>query len=1014
TLAYDDGDHPLLPTSTTDGRGTTTAMSYDANGRLTSRTEAMGETEERTITWTYDATYPGLVATMEVPSVAGGGAFRTTEWLRDASGNPTTRRITGMEAGSAFSYDTDSTFNAAGQPLTADPPGHSTDDETSWSYTPPGMGDPDRGGLYPFSRTDPVLGQIGGSTDFAYDPFNRRTSVTDPNGVETTTTYDPLDRVTEIRQVGASPPADDLVTGHEYTTFGDLLRTTLPEGNVIEHGYDAAGRLTSVERKPDASTPGERTLYTLDAAGNRTREELQRWDSGASVWVTVSETQYEYSSRCQVDRVVQVIDPGGGSPEEAVTEYAYDCNGNLVEQWDANHDAETDPPTTSYTYDPLDRLTSVSQTWGGTGGGQAVTEYEYDVQDHLIQVTDAEGNVTTSTYSDRDLLTEEVSPVSGTTSHGYDEHGELTETTDARGITVTRTIDALDRVTFVDYPDDSLDITSTYDTQPTACGGTSVPVGRLGSIERDGQSVDYCYDRFGRVTRDGELTYAYDANGNRTTIGYPGGVSATYGYDFADRQTSLSVTSPGGTEPVVSAAGYLPSGPLSGLALGSGVNEPRTFDGRYAPTATTLGAPVEKTFTYTTDPVGNILEIVEQPLCTPGPVVLENQTVTTEETYVSCGDIQSGNGFAVESPGSVTFSADGTITLTDGFSVGSGAHFEAGSGALPEISHRSYTYQDVQYFLTGASGPWPEALSWTYDQIGNRLTETRDAGTPETDTYTYLTNSTTGNTPILDQVTLAVGGTRDYTWGAAGHLEEVAAGANVIDFAAAAAGRLSSADRTAAGETAGFTYDGRSLLRRSDQTAGGTASVEPVYDSAGRVHAPRRKASSTADEELVLFVYLAGRPVAQLEIDTTGTETWTYLTTDHLGTPLVATDETGAVTWEGGFQPFGRDWQEGTPDGALDAGVYLRLPGQWDDTTWQDATSGAGVYYNVHRWYQPSVGAYARPEPIVELLVARGLPPLGGGRLDEYAYARQQPLMLIDPLGLQATIRPGPSDPCSF
>lgn len=34
--------------------------------------------------------------------------------------------------------------------------------------------------------------------------------------------------------------------------------------------------------------------------------------------------------------------------------------------------------------------------------------------------------------------------------------------------------------------------------------------------------------------------------------------------------------------------------------------------------------------------------------------------------------------------------------------------------------------------------------------------------------------------------------------------------------------------------------------------------------------------------------------------------------------------------------------------------------------------------------------------------------------MDEYAYARQQPLMLIDPLGLQATIRPGPSDPCSF
>jgi len=866
-----------------------------------------------------------------------------------------------------------------------------------------------RGNLYADSRTDPLVG----STSFAYDPFNRRTSVTDPNGVESTTAYDPLDRVTETRQVGASPPTDDLVTTYEYTTFGDLLRTTLPEGNVIQYGYDPAGRLRSVERKPDAATPGERTLYTLDAAGHRTREELQRWDSGASTWVTVSATEYDYSNRCQLDRVVRAPN----TPEEAVTEYSYDCNGNLAQVWDPDHprldpDTGTELPETSfYQYDALDRLTSVSQPWGGAGGGFAVTGYGYDVQDHLTQVTDAEGNGTTYTYSDRDLLTHELSdafvdpaatcnpapacdPGCGCSAHSYDEHGELISTTDARGITVDRTIDALDRVTFVDYPDNSLDTTYTYDTQPTACGGGSFPVGRLGRIERNSQAVDSCYDRFGRVSLDGDLTYQYDANGNRTTVGYPGGVSAAYGFDFADRQTSLAVTSPGGTEPVVSAAGYLPGGPLSSLVLGSGTTENRTFDGRYAPTAIGIsGAPAgvgDHTWTYATDAVGNVLEIVERAVCSDDPLILENQTVNTTETYTSCTDLEAGNGFTVEAPGDVTFQAAGVIALTNGFTVGTGGLFVADAGGTQELSRRTYGYQDVQYFLTSATGPWPEDLTWTYDQIGNRLTETRDGGT---DAYQYLANPGTGDTPILQQVTLALGGTRGYTWDDAGNLEQVAAGANVIDFTADAAGRMSAADRTAAGATAAFAYDGRSFLRRAEQTAGGTQSVEPVYDAAGRVHALRRKASSTANEELVLFLYFAGRPVAQLAIDGTGAETWTYLTTDHLGTPLLATDATGTVTWEGGFGPFGTDYQAGmTGVGASENGIPLRLPGQWVDGTWDDATSGAGVYYNVHRWYEHRTGKYSRPDPL----------GLDGG-INPYAYAFSNPLRFTDPTGRRVT-----------
>lgn len=89
------------------------------------------------------------------------------------------------------------------------------------------------------------------------------------------------------------------------------------------------------------------------------------------------------------------------------------------------------------------------------------------------------------------------------------------------------------------------------------------------------------------------------------------------------------------------------------------------------------------------------------------------------------------------------------------------------------------------------------------------------------------------------------------------------------------------------------------------------------------------------------------------------------------------------------LEPFGRDWKAGIAEGALQNGIYLRFPGQWDDGTWTDATSGAGVYYNVHRWYSTGVGRYTRPDP---LGIDRDEP-------NPYRYARSRPFSFVDPPG---------------
>jgi RHS repeat-associated protein len=704
--------------------------------------------------------------------------------------------------------------------------------------------------------------------------------------------------------------------------------------------------------------------------GHRTQEELQSWNGSA--WVTTSSRQFVYSTRCHLDRIVEA--------DGAVTEYDYDCDGNLAREWDGNHPSagKTLAATRVYAYDALDRLTSTTEPWGGAGGGSAVTTYGYDVQDHLVSVTDAEGNVTLYEVSDRDLLTGEDSPVSGVTTNAYDEHGSAVATLDARDVQVDRTYDALDRVTFADFPDAALDTTYVYDDP-----GVAFSLGRLTAITRGGETLAYGYDRFGRVTQDGELTYGYDANGNRTSVGYPGGVAATYGFDFADREASLTVDDGGGPQAVVTSASYLPGGPLTALALGNGVAESRLFDARYLPVSITATTARDHAWAYSNDAVGNVTSIVETEGCAP-TLAFADQTFFGTASFTACDEITAGPAVAVASGADVTFQAGQLITLNSGFSVAEGATFAAViAPAPPIVDSHTFTYQDVQYFLTSADGaPWG-SLAWTYDRIGNRLSEDRNA---TVDAYTYLSNGT-GNTAILTQA-----GPRTYTTGPAGHLTAINASGNQIDLGVDDAGRIASFARPAAPAQTTLTYDGRGFLRRSEQLLSGGPDIgftEPTYSTEGLLYALHRQLAPAEPEERVSLFYFAGRAIAQLRQEIGGGSTWLFLSTDHVGTPILATGPAGEEVWHGPFEPFGADFFRASSEAALEKGVLLRLPGQWEDETWTEATLGAKAYYNVHRWVQPATGRYTRPDPLE-------------ASPNDYAYVDARPTFFGDPLGLLA------------
>jgi RHS repeat-associated protein len=925
---FNDPANPLLPTTVTDGNNVSTGYTYDGNGRLTAKVETVQTSptpQQRQTSWTYDGTFRSFVSTITGPFSPPGSppaGTRTVGFSYDTKGNLTTRTISGREATyptGAFNLTTAyGNYSAAGLPGFVNPPDTPSTMTDATTYTfKPGV----TNGYLVATRSDPVVGAppINAVTSFLYDGFNRQTDVTDPNGATTHTTYDPLNRVLTVTEgYGSSQP---LTTTYSYSLLGDLACVQRPAGNAIAYVYDTAGRVISVARQASCNSPPplERTVYTLDAAGHRIQDLRQRIVTGSPV--TDATTSYSYSTTCHLDSMT-AGDPNNASVQ-STTQFAYDCNNNLASVWDANHNQPAAPSTT-YVYDSLNRMVQMSQPWGGAGGGTAVTAYSYDLQDHLTTVTDPERNRTTYVTSDRDLPTSQVSPVSGTTTYVYNDHGQLVQQTDARGVMMTRQLDPADRLRLVAYSaDPSLTTAYTYDA--TTVGGT-FPVGRLSSIIKGtgpaAIPVNYTYDLFGRMLQDGNLGYAYDPNGNRASIAYPGSVTACYGYDIADRQVSLSYSTASGsnvcqgvTTPIVTSTPAAPtvyssSGPLQVLHLANGITETHSFDQRYYPTSITAGT---LSWGYNTDAVGNITAI------TPG---------------------------------------------------------------------RGFAYQDFQYFLTQANAPtmWG-TRAWTYDTIGNRLSEDRGGGAQ--DIYHYLANGAqpAGDTPLLNSISLAgSAGTKFFTYDLAGNVIQEAAPASHLDLVTDSAGRLGRMAEGTRRATSTLLYDGRGFLAtaRSSLTDCGPLVTTATYGSGGLLYHRQQLSlfSGVAQAQTRIF-YFAGRPVGQIDGPPV-TSTLTYLSVDHLGTPILATGSSGTI-WSGGFEPFGRDF---TSPSAQDSGICLRLPGQWSDQAWSNS-SNSGTYYNLKRWYDLSSGRYLSADPF-------GILP----GPNQFAYTKANPVNNSDQLGL--------------
>jgi RHS repeat-associated protein len=105
----------------------------------------------------------------------------------------------------------------------------------------------------------------------------------------------------------------------------------------------------------------------------------------------------------------------------------------------------------------------------------------------------------------------------------------------------------------------------------------------------------------------------------------------------------------------------------------------------------------------------------------------------------------------------------------------------------------------------------------------------------------------------------------------------------------------------------------------------------------------------------------------------------TYIHSDHLGSPVMATNADGSVKWQKRYQPFGSVMQKEDTDNSVGFTGHV-----------QDKT--LDLNYMQARWYNPELGRFLSIDPV-------GYQDGNTHSFNRYAYANNNPYKYVDPDG---------------
>jgi RHS repeat-associated protein len=954
------------PTQVTDARATVTAYGYDTAGNQTTVTQA-GVT---VATMTYDTAGRVLTST--------NGNGKTTTYTYDAAGN-TLSETDPLGNKTTFTYD------AAGRMLTrVDPKGNvsgcscAAQFMTTFTYNAAGQ---------VLTETD----QLGKTTTSTYDDAGNLLTKTDGNGKVTAYVYDNANRVTSVTA------ADGGVSLTSYDDAGNKLTETDPLGHVTTHTYDSANRLVS-----STTASGAKTTMFYDANGNLVKQVEPRGNVvGANPDDYATTFTYDAAGRVltetdplahvtthvydAVGNEIQVTDPNGKTtvsvydarnrlstvtaPDGGVTTYTYDAEGNKLTVKDPRNNI------TASTYDDANRLASVTKPSGGK------TTYAYDANGNQTSMVEARGNVSgcgcaaqytwTTAFDRANRKLSETSPLGHVTSYTYDGVGNQLTVTDANNHQTVTTYDSVNRVKTVTAPDLGV-TTNTYDL-----------AGNLVSRkDARNNTTTYAYDLDNRRTSvtnplgkiwttgydaAGNVVSTTDANGNATVTAGDGTTTSTY--DRAGRLTGVDYSD---TTPDV-AYTYDNAGNRLTMVDGAGT-QTRTYDSVNRLLSVTRGTDV---FSYVYDLAGNLTKRTY-----PGGAV-------TDSTY----DVDNRMATAVNAALTTTYAYDVAGNLVSTTLPSANGHVETRvydrSGRVTEVKNQKGTTVLSKFALT-------------LDPVGNPTTSVRTGGVSQTQVHTYDVNNRILST-CFQAATCPVGSAALVTWTydkVGNRLTEkrssttVTSTFNTADQLTAAGSTSYTYDSNGNQLTAGtrtFTYD---LANRLKTTGSGSTTTTYTYDGDG----VRQQASTgTAASAKTNFVWDVNQPNAQVALERNGSNTLqrqyiyglkrirqtvgtaSYFHTDQLGSVTNTTSASGASQRTWSYEPYG---VIRTSTGTSPAN-FVNFTGEYLDPT--------GLYHLRARQYDPASGRFTRTDPVENS--ASG---------SQYAYVSDRPTVSVDPAGLWA------------
>jgi RHS repeat-associated protein len=793
------------------------------------------------------------------------------------------------------------------------------------------------------------------------------TKVTDPNGRVTEATYDPLGRVTQVWEPGLARASNASRPSSRYSYYYDLARANYPyvKSETINAvgGYDVTYEIYDGFLRPrqvqTQIKPGERvvtdTIY--DEYGRVERTYGAYSSVGApsgSLWVVPGWSVLS-QNRSLYDRAGRVTDSIFMSGDNV---------DNIFEQWRTTTSYEGDrttvtPPkggTKSTTItDAQGRTVDMRQYTSATE--YVSTKYTYNRKDQLTRVKDTAGNEWSYTYDAKGRRLTSDDPDGGLSTVAYNDYNEQISTTDALGKTLQYTYDSVGRKTA---------------TLEAVAGAD--PVKRAEWIyDRTADGLTYRGQLTQSIRYDNGNAYKYQARDfnaryQATIASYAvptteTGLGKSYDYNFGysaydGSPTTITYPSAGNLASETVTTSYdtatgLPSGLKTAWAAFGSLVTGQVYSSYGEPTLTetmiTGGVNVQESTFY--DPYTRRIDRVQ--------VKPETSAGTVSERHYDYDDAGNIVGIA-DTPGvgeadRQCFQQDALQRLTTAWTPSEAVDCETASPDLAKLG-----------------GPAPYWTDWTFDDIGNRTSET---------------SHTTGGNTVTNYAVPASGpdSVRPHSVSSAKTIQPGASDGTTVSYEYDALGNTTARP----GSDQKLTWDIEGHLASVKQ--GDTVVQENVYDADGNrllrrdtngqtLYLPgmeirRTVSGSNSKLETTRYYTFNGKTVAQR---TGADQSLTWLFNDQQGTQQIAVN---AFTQKATIRrqtPYGTE--RGTPNVWINEKSFVG--GDKDPT---------GLIHIGAREYDPGLGRFLSVDPLQDLTDPQ--------QWNAYAYANNSPVSNSDPTG---------------